>query len=321
MCGQQVVAPDAAALPEGGIIVQNKFAGVNYLEVIQRNGQYPFNLGGVPGIEGAGLVVASRNAEFQVGDRVGYVIYPGGAYAEYIQINNPGSVVKLPEGVSYEQAAAALISGLTTVGIYRYAHETKPDQTVLVWAAAGGAGQALVQFGKNVVGARVIGVTSSEEKARVVKTAGADDVIVHPRGPFTGERIEDHPVVKRVFELTGGQGVDAVFDGVGADTFDASLASLALHGSVVVFGHTSGVVPPVDPKRLAARNARLLWHLVFTDVKDPARFSGLTTELFDSIAQNKFVQPVYRVYDLADAAQAHADLEQGKSHGKLLLRL
>ncbi|KAI8869675.1 NAD(P)-binding protein [Ramicandelaber brevisporus] len=315
-----IAAPSTAALPDGAIIVRNHTVAVNQLDTDYRKGSLPAEAGVALGFEGAGTVVASRNPAFAVGARVVYEAYKG-AYAEYIQIDSPTSAVVIPDAVSFETAASVLVSGVTALALLRRAYATRPGDTVLVWAAAGGAGQSLVQLAKKVFGARVIGVTSTAAKAQIARAAGADDVVIVPHGPFAGDSIEEHPVVRGVKALTGGRGVDAVFDSVGKDSFDASLAAVAKYGTLVSFGFTSGFVPPLDILRLAQRNIKLTFHDEYVEAADAAVFQALADELFAAVQQGKFVLPIYRTYALDEVAQAHADIESGRTHGKLLIRI
>ncbi|KAI8868945.1 NAD(P)-binding protein [Ramicandelaber brevisporus] len=316
---ESIPAPRVEDLPEGGIIVQNKSVGVNFLDALQRKGAFPYEIGKVLGTEAAGVVAASRNPNFKVGDRVVHGTYVG-TYSEYTQIDSTHAVGKLPDDIDFDTAAATFIAGLTSLGMFRFSHGTKPEHTIVITAAAGGVGQALVQVGKNVIGARVIGVTSSEDKAKVVKAAGADEVVIVPRGKFTGD-INEHPLVKGVMGLTNGKGADAVFESVGADLFDAALASLAIYGHMVNFGNSSGMVPPFEITRLSAKNVNLHWHSMFADYADADRTNAIVKELFPAVSQGKFTQTIFKTYPLEEAAQAHADIESGASHGKLILHI
>ncbi|KAI8865510.1 NAD(P)-binding protein [Ramicandelaber brevisporus] len=312
-------APQPESLAKGGIIVRNHVSGINFGDVLRRIGQFPYptESGTVMGIEAAGVVVASRNPSFIPGERVVYNSYPQGTYGEYLRIDNTFNVAKLPDDISFETAGSSLVIGLTAISLFK-AHEVKPGQTIVVWAAGGGIGQALVQLAKNVHGARVIGVTSSDAKAKVVKEAGADEVVVVPHGAFNGKP-EDHPLVKRVNEITGGRGVDAIYDGVGATAFEASLAALGLNGTLVQYGITSGPNPPLDTMRLSAKNNRVQFYVLAHDLMRPGGFDSLSTELITILQKGQLKVPIFRQYKLEEIAQAHSDLESGISHGKCVI--
>ncbi|KAI8874198.1 NAD(P)-binding protein [Ramicandelaber brevisporus] len=314
-----VPTPRVEDLPEGGIIIKNHKIGLNMIDTYHRQGLpgYPQPKGAIIGRESAGVVAASNNPAFKVGDRV--VQYSTGAYAEYIQVNNPKWVWKLSDGISDTLAAGTLLQGLTALGQLRNTHETKPGQTVLVTAAAGGTGQALVQIAK-LLGATVIGTVSNEEKAAIARSVGADHVIITPRGPPTGNPA-DHVIPKTVREITNGRGVDAVFDGVGKDTFDVALASLAIRGSFVSFGNASGIVPPLAIGRLAAGNWRLSRPTLNNNIATREEFEELAKELYGWIESGKLKVSIYKEYSFDEIPQAHTDLQGGITTGKLIIDL
>ncbi|KAI8928493.1 hypothetical protein BC831DRAFT_448148 [Entophlyctis helioformis] len=301
-----------AARPEAGpgqLLVRNAFAGVNYIDTYHRTGLYKMPLPFIPGREASGVVAAvgSGVSSFKVGDRVAYS--GSGGYSEYSAVPQ-GYTVKLPESVSDETGAALLLQGLTALSLARIAHAVNPTETVLIYAAAGGTGQMLVQVCKHI-GATVIGITSTAEKAALAKAAGADHVITYAN--------ED--VLTRVMEITGGQGVHAVFDGVGKTSFDTSLACLRKLGSMLSFGNASGMVDPIVITKLVPKQIRLMRPSLFQLVSTPEEFQPLAKELVELVANKKLSVHIHKIYELSDTASAHIDLESGKTLGKLLVRI
>jgi len=251
--------------------------------------------------------IGARVKTLKVGDRVAWSGVLG-SYAEYV-VAPEEHFVPVPQALSDEQAAAAMIHGLTAHYLVNDAHKLKAGETALVHAAAGGVGLLLVQMA-HAIGARVIGTVSSEEKAALAREAGADEVIVFTREDFESE-------VKR---LTGGKGVEVVYDGVGKATFDKNLNVMALRGMLVLYGMSSGPVLPVDPARLSEKGSlymarTTLAHFTATREELLAR----TSALFGMIAEGKVKLRVAKTYPLAEAAQAHRDMEARKISGKLLL--
>ncbi|KAI0879338.1 hypothetical protein GGS24DRAFT_439007 [Hypoxylon argillaceum] len=293
----------------GSLLVKNDFIGVNFIDTYFRTGlykapQFPYTLGR----EGEGTVVAVGDGDtlgFKVGDRV---VYMGeGAYAEFT-IARPASTVKVPPSFAPGKAAAALLQGLTALTLVREAHPVQAGDWVLVHAAAGGTGLQLCQL-LRAIGAKTIGTVSTPAKAALAAQAGAAHVVNY-----------SHEDVKaRVLELTEGAGVAAVFDGVGAATFDLSLECVARKGTVASFGNASGAVPPFAISRLTAKNARLLRPTLFNYVATRDEFTGYTEELFGFIEKDGFDVRVHEVYPLSQVGRAHEDLEGRKTTGKLLL--
>jgi NADPH2:quinone reductase len=290
-------------------LVKVSVAGVNSIDGQFRDGKLWTTLPFIPGQEGAGVVTAigARVKTLKVGDRVAWSGVLG-SYAEYV-VAPEEHFVPVPQALSDEQAAAAMIHGLTAHYLVNDAHKLKAGETALVHAAAGGVGLLLVQMA-HAIGARVIGTVSSEEKAALAREAGADEVIVFTREDFESE-------VKR---LTGGKGVEVVYDGVGKATFDKNLNVMALRGMLVLYGMSSGPVLPVDPARLSEKGSlymarTTLAHFTATREELLAR----TSALFGMIAEGKVKLRVAKTYPLAEAAQAHRDMEARKISGKLLL--
>jgi NADPH2:quinone reductase len=282
--------------------------GVNYIDVYVRNGYYPWPLPRTPGSEGAGVVTAVGPdvTSVRVGDRVASVNLEGG-YAQQSLVA-ADRVVSIPEQVTDELAAAALLQGLTAHYLLYDSYPVRPGDTVLVHAAAGGMGLLLTQLATRL-GARVIGTVSTEDKARLARAAGAVEVI----------RYGGVDVAVEVRRLTDGAGVAAVYDGVGKDTFDASLAALRMRGTLVLFGAASGPVPPFDPQRLQHSGSLMLTRPTLTHfVADPAELTRRADDLFAWIADGLDIR-IHERYPLAEAPRAHADLESRRTTGKLLL--
>lgn len=290
-------------------LVKVRVAGVNSIDGQFRDGRLRTPLPFIPGQEGAGVVTAigPQAKVVKVGDRVAWSGTLG-SYAEYVAAPKE-HLVPVPSSISDEQAAAAMVHGLTAHYLVNDAHKLKAGETALVHAAAGGVGLLVVQMAR-AVGARVIGTASSEQKAQLAREAGADEVIVFTHQDFETE-------VKR---LTAGKGVDVVYDGVGKATFEKNLNVMRLRGMLVLYGMSSGPVPPVDPARLSEKGSlymarTTLAHFTATREELLAR----TTALFAMIAEGKLKVRVAKTYPLADAAHAHRDMEARKVAGKLLL--
>jgi NADPH:quinone reductase len=290
-------------------VVKITVAGVNPIDGHFRDGTLRTPLPFIPGQEGAGVVsaVGTQVKTAKVGDRVAWSGALG-SYAEYVAAPTD-SLVPVPATVTDQQAAAAMMQGLTAHYLANDAHKLKAGETALVHAAAGGVGLLLVQMA-HAIGARVIGTASSAEKAKLAREAGADEVVVFTQQDFEAE-------VKR---LTGGQGVDVVYDGVGKATFEKNLNVLRLRGMLVLYGMSSGPVPPVDPAKLSEKGSlymarTTLAHFTATRAELLAR----TGALFAMIADGKLKLRIAKTYPLADAPQAHRDLEARKITGKLLL--
>lgn len=301
-----VPVPQAKA-PEA--VVRVNVAGVNSIDAQFRDGRLRTQLPFIPGQEGAGVVteVGPQVKALKVGDRVAWSGTLG-SYAELVAVPEE-HLVPVPQPIGDEQATAAMVHGLTAHYLVNDAHKLKPDETALVHAAAGGVGLLVVQLA-HAIGARVIGTASSDEKAELAREAGADEVIVFTRQDFETE-------VKR---LTDGKGVDVVYDGVGKATFEKNLNVMRLRGMLVLYGMSSGAVPPVDPAKLSEKGSlymarTTLAHFTATRGELLAR----TSALFAMIADGKLHMRIAKKYPLAEAAKAHRDLEGRQLAGKLLL--
>lgn len=293
----------------GEVLLRVKAAGVNFIDVYHRSGLYKNPLPFVPGVEGAGVVEAvGEGVEgLRQGDRVAWCMSPGG-YAEYVTV--PARVVvKLPEGVDFELAAAAMLQGLTAHYLVKSTFALQSGHTALIHAAAGGVGLLLVQMAK-ALGATVIGTTSTEAKAELVRNAGADHVVLYTQEDFVA-------AVKRI---SGEKGVDVVYDSVGATTFHGSLKCLRPRGMMVSFGQSSGPVEPVSPLELSGGGSLFLTRPNLAHyMLDRAELEWRSGELFVLIGESKLDVRVDSRYPLEQAAEAHRALESRKTAGKLIL--
>lgn len=284
-------------------------SGVNFIDVYFRSGLYKADTPITLGSEGAGIVeaVGAEVAEVQPGDRVAYAMARG-SYAEYAAVP-AGLLVKIPDHVDFETAAAAMLQGMTAHYLTHSVFPLKEGDSCLVHAAAGGAGGLIVQMAR-MKGARVFGTVSTEEKAAIARSHGADEAILYTVHDFEAE-------VKR---LTGGRGVDVVYDSVGKTTFEKSLNSLRPRGTMALFGQSSGPVPPFDPNILNGKGSLFLTrpslgHYVLT--RDELLWRA--GDVLGWIASGKLKLRVDRRYPLAEAAAAHRDLESRRTAGKLIL--
>jgi NADPH2:quinone reductase len=290
-------------------VVQIEAAGVNFIDVYFREGRYPAPLPFINGQEGAGIVVAAGAdaGQINVGDRVAYTGTLG-SYAEYAAVP-ADRLVRIPDELDFTQAAAAMLQGMTAHYLCHSTYPVKSGETALVHAAAGGVGLLLVQMCKRI-GARVIGTAGSQEKARLAREAGADEVIIYTEQDFETE-------TKR---LTDNLGVHVVYDGVGKDTFAGGLNVLRPRGHMVIFGGASGAVPPFDLLELTKHGSLYvtrpsLQHYIASREELEQRSS----ELLGMIAAGDLKLRIHKTYPLAEAAAAHRDLESRRTAGKLLL--
>jgi NADPH2:quinone reductase len=290
-------------------LVKIAASGVNFIDVYLRTGLYKADLPLTLGMEGAGVVesVGPEVAEVRSGDRVAYAMTRG-SYAEYAVVPEL-QLVKLPDHIDLNSAAAAMLQGMTAHYLTHSTFALKSGDTCLVHAAAGGAGRLIVQMAK-MLGARVFGTTSTEAKAELARQAGIDEVIYYTRQDFEAE-------VKR---LTGGRGVDVIYDSVGVTTFMQGLNCLRPRGMMVLFGQSGGKVPPVDPAILNTKGS------LFLTRPSLGHYCATREELLwragdvlQWVATGKLKLAIDRTYPLAQAAQAHSDLESRATAGKLLL--
>jgi NADPH2:quinone reductase len=296
----------------GELLIKTEAIGVNFIDTYFRSGQYPRELPFVIGSEVCGTVEAlgeGAGEGFGVGDRVASAA-ASGAYAEFATA--PAFLTaKVPASVTSDVAASVLLKGLTAHYLLKSVYPVQSGDAVLVHAGAGGVGLILTQWA-HLLGARVITTVSTPEKARMSKDAGADEVLSYPDDPMQfGQQIR---------ALTEGAGVAAVYDGVGATTFDASLASLAVRGTLALFGASSGPVPPVDPQRLNAAGSVFLTRPSLAHFMRTAQeFSWRADELFAAVAGEAIKIEVGGRYPLAEAARAHQDLQGRKTVGSIVL--
>ena len=291
----------------GQLLIKVAAAGVNFIETYQRSGIYTVEYPFTPGAEAAGTVEAVGDGveEFSVGDRIA-TAEGSRTYAEYALVD-AGKALPVPDGVDDHTAAALPLQGITAHYLMNSSFRVEPGHTVLLHAGAGGVGLLLTQLLK-ARGARVITTVSSDEKADLSTLAGADEVL-----RYDG-------FADKVRELTDGEGVNVVYDGVGKDTFDDSLKSLRIRGAMVLFGAASGPVPPFDPQRLNAAGSLTLTRPTMAHfVQNAQERRWRSAEIFDSAANGTLAVRVGATYPLAEAAQAHRDLEGRRTTGKVLL--
>ena len=304
--GESIPMPEPG---QGEARIKIEAAGINFIDVYQRTGQYRGELPFTLGVEGAGVVdeVGAGVTEVKPGDRVAFASHPG-SYAEYATVS-AWKLVSIPNGVSMQQAAAVMLQGMTAHYLTHSTYPLQPGDTALIHAAAGGVGLLLVQIAKRC-GACVFGTTSTEEKARLARTAGADEVILYTQTDFEKE-------VKR---LTDGKGVNVVYDSVGKTTFDRSLNCLKPRGYMVLFGQSSGAVPPLDPQVLNAKGSLFLTRPTLGHyTADRQELLQRANDLFAWIAAGELSVRVDKAFPLAQAAEAHRYLESRQSKGKVLL--
>jgi NADPH2:quinone reductase len=290
-------------------VIQIKAAGVNFIDVYIREGRYPTPLPFVSGQEAAGVVteLGSDVTTLQRGDRVAYTSVLG-SYAEYAAV--PASrLVKIPDELDFEQAAAAMLQGMTAHYLLHSSYKLQAGETALVHAAAGGVGLLLVQMAKRI-GASVIATAGTHDKAQLARDAGADECIVYTESDFEIE-------TKR---LTNGEGVHVVYDGVGKATFDRDLEVLRPRGYLVLFGGSSGAVPPFDLIKLSQKGSLFITRPTlahYTATREELEWRA--NDVLQMIVRGELKLRIHKAYPLAEAAQAHRDLEGRKTTGKLLL--
>lgn len=299
---------------ENEILIKNEYMGVNYIDTYFRTGLYPNPKPMVLGREGSGTIAALGSAVpqslgFSNGDEVVYI--GTSAYAEYTACP-ADKVLKIPNGVSTSDAAAALLQALTALTLVEDAYKVQSGDWILVLAATGGVGGWLCQI-LRAKGAKTIGTVGSEEKVATAKEQGADVVII--------DRPGQGDVLKTVKECTNGQGVAAVFDGVGKDTFERSLDCVARKGTVASFGNASGAVEPFLISKLSVKNAKIVRPTLYNYIYTREEYEHYSDELWRMMIDKKFHVRVHEIYPLRDVARAHTDIESRKTMGKLLLKV
>src|SRR5678815_4655376 len=306
---QLVELPNPKPKPNEAI-VQLKASGVNFIDVYFREGRYPAPLPFVDGQEAAGIVteVGSEVSDIKVGDRVSYTGVLG-SYAEYAAV--PAARLRhIPAAVSFELAASVMLQGMTAHYLLNSTYKLKSGETALIHAAAGGVGLLLVQLAKRA-GARVIATAGSPDKTELARAAGADECINYNEQDFEVE----------TRRLTDGQGVHVVYDGVGKATFDKDLNVLRPRGYLVLFGGSSGAVPPFDLIKLSQKGSLFITRPTlahYTATREELEWRA--NDVLQMIVRGELKLRIHKVYPLAEAAQAHRDLEGRKTTGKLLLK-
>jgi NADPH2:quinone reductase len=299
--------PEPAA---GQVLVKLAASGVNFIDTYQRSGLYKVPLPAVLGMEGAGTVEAlgPNVGGFRIGDHVAWAMSRG-SYAEFAAV--PAQfLVKVPAALDLRQAAAAMLQGMTAHYLTHSTFPIEPGHVALVHAAAGGTGRLISQMVK-LRGGRVIGTAGTREKAEVARRAGADEVILY----------REQDLVAEVKRFTDGKGVDVVYDGVGEATFMQSLDSLKPRGMMALFGQSSGPVKPFDPLLLNTKGSLFLTRPTLANYASPDEIKWRSGDVLGWILNKKLELLVERVYPLADAAQAHRDLEGRTTMGKLVLTI
>ncbi len=296
----------------GEVRVKHTAVGLNYIDVYHRSGLYPLEYPSGLGLEAAGLVEAVGEGvnDLKKGNRVAYAAPPIGAYAE-ARIMPADRLVKLPADIDEKQAAAMMLQGMTVQYLIRRTYRVSKGETVLFHAAAGGVGLIACQWLKHL-GVTIIGTVGTDEKAEIAQAHGCTHTINYNKGDFAA----------RVKEITEGKGVPVVYDSVGKDTFDGSLQCLAPLGTMVTFGNASGPVPPLDLGRLAAMGSLFITRpTLMTYTAERKDLLGSANELFETVLSGAVKIKVKQTYPLAEAAQAHRDLEARKTTGSTIFEV
>lgn len=313
--GPEVLRWETVDVPDPGpgqLRVRHTAVGLNFVDTYFRSGLYPAQLPSGIGVEAAGVVeaVGPDTPGWAEGDRVAYATGPMGAYSE-ATVLYATSVVRLPDSIDDRTAAAAMLKGLTVQYLIRQIHDVGPDTVLLSHAAAGGVGLILGQWATSL-GATVIGTASTSDKRDLAAANGYDHLIAY--------RDEGVDVARAVCDLTDGRGVDVVYDGVGADTFDGSIDSLRLRGLLVTYGNASGPVPPFAPSLLNAKGSLFVTRPTLANYADtPERTQAMADDLFAVIESGDVRIRVDQTYPLAEAARAHEELEAGRTTGSTVL--
>ena len=306
----QLVDVETPAPGAGQVLVRQNAAGINYIDVYQRTGLYKVALPFIVGREGAGVVEAIGDGVtgVRVGDRVAYTHLAGGGYAQ-ANVVDERWLIPIPDGIDDATACALMLQGITAQYLATDTFPLRPGHVALVHAAAGGVGALLVQIAK-ARGARVIATVGTQEKAKLAREAGADDAIVYAQTDFA----------EATRALVGEHGVDVAYDSVGKDTWERSLSLLRPRGMMVVYGGASGPVPPIEPARLMAAGSLFLTRPTAGDyMRTREELLGRAREVFSLVETGKLRPRIGATYPLADAAQAHRDLEARATTGKLVL--
>jgi NADPH:quinone reductase len=312
--GPEVLSPEIVEQVEPGsheAWIEQEAIGVNYLDVTQRKGAVPIPLPGGIGLEGAGRVTAVGSAatNVAVGDRVAYILGPLGAYASG-RLYPAERLVRLPDGISFEDAATVLFKGITAQYLLKSTYPVGPGTVILLYGVAGGLGQIMVPWAKHL-GAVVIGVVSKEASVERARALGCDAVLVWGAGDLPAE----------VAALTNGRKADVVYDGIGRDTFGASLDSLRPRGLLVSIGASTGAPPPIEVGTLNAKGSLFLTRPgLAAHATDLAEYRGRAEDVLAAVTSGIIKPSAWKTFPLADAAAAHAALEGGASAGPILLK-
>jgi NADPH2:quinone reductase len=292
--------------------IRHTAIGLNYIDVYGRTGLHPLpSLPHTLGMEAAGIVEAIGEgvSDIAVGDRIAYVISPPGAYSEE-RIVPADRLIKLPKEISEETAAAMMLKGMTAQYLLHQTYNVKANDRILIHAAAGGVGLIICQWAKHL-GAKVIGTVGTDEKAALAKSHGCDHTIVYTRENFK----------KRVSDITGGKGVDVVYDSIGKATFIDSLDCLRPLGMMVTFGNATGQIDAFSPGILAAKGSLFLTRpTIFTYIAKRDNLISMAADLFKIVSSGVVKIKINQTYSLRDAAQAHSDLEARKTTGSTILK-
>lgn len=292
----------------GEALIRIEAAGVNFIDIYQRRGTYPVKLPYIPGLEGAGIVEAIGEGVTTVhpGDRVAYVHEPG-SYAKKALVKAE-YLIALPSDLSFEQGAAFPLQGMTAHYLIHEFRKIKPGDVVLIHAAAGGMGLLLVQWAKHL-GATVLGTVSTPEKAEIATEAGADEIIFYTKQDFAAE-------VKR---LTAGHGADLIIDGVAQTTFPGNLEAAALRGNIVIFGAASGIADPVSPNVFMKHSLTVSGGSLFNYLLSREELMNRAQAVIEGIQKGWLKLKINQVFPLENASEAHRQLEERKSTGKIIL--
>jgi NADPH2:quinone reductase len=304
---REIELPPVAA---GTALIRQEAVGLNFIDTYHRSGLYPLELPSGIGTEAAGVVTAigAGVTGLAEGDRVAYAGLPPGSYAQE-RVYPADRLVRIPDGITADIAAASMLKGLTAWYLVRRSYPVQPGDNVLIYAAAGGVGQIACQWAASI-GARVIGVVGTEAKATLARANGCQDIVFADDADFVGS----------VRRLTNEQGVAAVYDSVGKDTFFQSLDCLRPHGTMVTYGNASGAVEPFSPMELAKRGSLYVTRpVIFDFVRERADLESAAAELFELIQAGTITVQVKQKYPLENAAAAHADLESRKTVGATIL--
>lgn len=294
---------------KGEALIRVKVAGVNFIDIYQRKGIYPVPLPYVPGLEASGIVesVGEGVKNVKPGDRIAYVHEPG-SYAE-ANLVKAENLIPLPSEFTFEQGAAFPLQGMTAHYLLHEFHKIKPNDTILIHAAAGGMGLLLVQWAKHL-GAHVFGTVSSEEKAQIAKEAGADAVILYTKQDF----------VQEIHTLTKQKGVDLIIDGVGKTTFQGNLEAAALRGHIIIYGAASGPADPISPNLLMKKSLTISGGSLFNFLLTQQELMTRSNAVIEGIQKGWLKFRIDRIFPLNEASEAHTKLENRNTIGKILLK-